>query len=749
MREAQKQCSRYLINCAAAGLFFLFPLACSSQSSVQGTVQSSPNAVKPQPELPFAEDLKKYPGLLTELAHLAEALKTNVQLPPIRTESHVLPHLPAGTTYYVAFPNYGDTAHQTLETLRQELQASAVLRDWWQHGELSSAGPKLQEFLEKFYEVSQYLGDEVVASGEAGGAHEKSAAKFLVVAQLRKPGLKKVLEQFLKESSGESQSQVRILDLEELARAKSGTGVQQLVVLVRPDFVIATESLEALRSFNSLLDARTTEFASTPFGQRLTEAYQGGTSALMAADLHTILNQIPAGTSQNQKMFDRTGFKDAKYVVWEYRHKAQASTSQMELSFVGPRHGVASWLAAPAPLGSLSFVSPQAAIVTSVHLKNLGEIFDDIKDLSSYSNPNGLASVTQMEKALHLSLKDDLLGLLPGEITVEAHGFNEPKPEWKIILRTSDADHLQQTLAKILATTPLRAAQFEEDGITYHSLLIPSTPEPVQLVYAFTDGYLIAASSHEAAAAGIQLHKSGESFAKSTKFLESLPAGSPADVSSLVYEDPTAVAALNLRRLSPEMAEAFARISPATVPIVFRAYGEESAIRGTSTSGAADASVILVAAAIAIPNLMRARTTANESSAVATIRTIVVAQTMYSNAYPDKKYAADLATLGPDPSGSGHPSPEHSSAIDAALGNANCTSNAWCWKSGYNFRLTADCKPPAVVCTEYVVVATPTSSNTGTRSFCSTSDRVVRYKVGPPLTSPVSPSECLQWAPVQ
>ena len=165
-----------------------------------------------------------------------------------------MPHLPTATTYYVAFPNYGDTAHQTLETLSQELQASAVLQDWWQHGELSSAGPKLQEFLEKFYEVSQYLGDEVVASGETGGAYEKGAAKFLVVAQLRKPGLKKVLEQFLKESSGESQSPARILDLEELARAKSGTGVQQLVVLVRPDFVYrATESLEALRSFNSLL----------------------------------------------------------------------------------------------------------------------------------------------------------------------------------------------------------------------------------------------------------------------------------------------------------------------------------------------------------------------------------------------------------------------------------------------------------------------------------------------------------------
>ena len=740
MGQARKKCGRYLISGAAAGLSFLLPLACFSQSTV-----------KPQPEIPFAADLKKYPGLPTELAHLVEALKSNVQLPPVRTQSVLLPHLPAATTYYVAFPNYGDTAHQTLETLRQELQTSAVLRDWWQHGELSSGGPKLLDFLEKFYEVSQYLGDEIVVSGEAGGAHEKGAASrnLLMVAQVRKPGLQNSLRQMLKEFSKGSPSPVRVLDPHELAEAKNGAGAQQLVVLVRPDFVVATDSVEALRGFNTFLDAKTTEFTSTPFGQRVADAYQGGTSALMAADLHTIMGQIPLGTQQNQKMFDRTGLKEAKYAVWEYRHKAQVSDSQMELSFVGPRHGIASWLAAPAPLGSLDFVSPHAGIVSSVHLKNLGDIFDDIKELSSYSNPNALTNLTQMEQAMHINFKDDLLSLLPGEITVEAQGFAAPKPEWKIILRTSDADHLQRTLAKLLGTMPFPATQSEEDGITYHTLSIPSAPKPVQIVYTFIDGYLIVASSHDAAVEGIRLHKSGESFARFAKFKESLPAGYPADVSALVYEDPAAVTALNLRRLSPEMADTFARLSPETAaPIVFRAYGDEGAIRGVSTSGAADASVILVAAAVAIPNLMRARIAANESSAVAMMRTANVAQVGYFSAYPKKGYAADLARLGPDPRGTGFQSPEHASFIDATLGNASCTSGAWCPKSGYNFSLTADCKP-LLVCKEFVVVGTPVSSSTGTRSFCSTSDAVVRYKLGPPLISPIGASECGRWAPVQ
>ena len=128
---------------------------------------------------------------------------------------------------------------------------------------------------------------------------------------------------------------------------------------------------------------------------------------------------------------------------------------------------------------------------------------------------------------------------------------------------------------------------------------------------------------------------------------------------------------------------------------------------------------------------------------------MVVAQVAYFGAYPEKGYAADLARLGPDPHGTAFHSPAHASFIDESLGNAGCTTDAWCAKSGYNFRLATDCKPPALVCKEFVVVGTPLSGSTGARSFCATSDGVVRYKFGPPLTSAIKPSECLGWAPLQ
>src|SRR5260221_2895769 len=57
--------------------------------------------------------------------------------------------------------------------------------------------------------------------------------------------------------------------------------------------------------------------------------------------------------------------------------------------------------------------------------------------------------------------------------------------------------------------------------------------------------------------------------------------------------------------------------------------------------------IILIIAAIAIPNLLRARISANEGSAVSCMRTINTAQFAYNTSYPTVGYATALADLGP------------------------------------------------------------------------------------------------------
>ena len=281
-----------------------------------------------------------------------------------------------------------------------------------------------------------------------------------------------------------------------------------------------------------------------------------------------------------------------------------------------------------------------------------------------------------------------------------------------------------------MAAVHFKAQQSDEEGITYHTLRIPSPKKTSEIGYAFVDGYLVIASSHEAVAEAVRLHRTGESLAKSKKFLASLPPGHSPEASALLYQDPIAMTALRLRQVSPEMAHSFSRLATETTPAVVCAYGEERALRVASTSGAVDAGAVAIVAAIAIPKLLRARMAANEGAAIGMIRTVDTSQLTYSAAYPQRGFAPDLASLGPSPSGTGAKSAEHASLIDAMLGNASCTTGTWCTAHGFRFSVAAVCKQQ--LCGEFVVVGTPVASNSGGRSFCSTSDGVIRFKTGPP-----------------
>jgi type IV pilus assembly protein PilA len=728
----------YFIQCAAivAVIFSLTSI---------GGAQAAPAA---QGELPLPQDLTKYPGLLPEFSQLLEKLQHEVQSPPPRGQSRLLPLLPESTVFYAALPNYGEASHQALAIFEREVQQNPVLHAWWQQGDLAANGPKAEDALEKVYQFSQYLGDEIVVSGAAEGGKPPS---LVIISELRKPGLKDFIQQMAKEFGGNSEPAVRVLDVQELATARDTRPAQQLVVLVRPDFVVAALGVAALRSFNARLDKKSTEFSSTPFGQRVAQAYEGGAVVVVAADLQKIVSQIPVGTDQNQKLFQQSGFADVKYLVWEHKTVDGQGGSQMELTFTSPRHGVASWLAAPGTLGSLDFLSPKAVMAGAILLKDPAQIFDDIEGLASAQNPNALAALTQMEQGLKLSLKDDLFSHLSGEIAYEADNVSSTNPSWRVILKVAnpneDPKRLQSTVETLLATMQGSAQQSEDGGVTYHSLVIPSAQKGTEVSYAFVDGYWIIASSRETVAEAIRLHRSGESLAKSRKLRESMPPGHPSEVSALLFEDAAAVAAMGLRQVSPTLVESLSHANAEASPMVIAAYGEESALREASRSAGVDAGVILVAAAIAIPNLLRARMAANEASAAISIRTVNTAQVIYSSSYPQLGFARDLATLGPGPRRPTTSSAEHASVIDSTLGNASCTAGAWCTKSGYQFILNTSCKKQT--CKEYVVIGTPAGNNTGTRSFCSTSDGVVRYRVGAPLTAAVSLAECQAWMPLQ
>ena len=131
--------------------------------------------------------------------------------------------------------------------------------------------------------------------------------------------------------------------------------------------------------------------------------------------------------------------------------------------------------------------------------------------------------------------------------------------------------------------------------------------------------------------------------------------------------------------------------------------------------------IILIIAAIAIPNLLRARIAANESSAASTVRTLNTAEVSFVTAYPSVGYAGTLAALGGAPAACANPNSTNACLIDNTLATTGNTTG----KSGYKFNAVGQAN--AGVNTGYLATATPLAvGSSGVNSFCSQEDAVVR-----------------------
>jgi prepilin-type N-terminal cleavage/methylation domain-containing protein len=145
--------------------------------------------------------------------------------------------------------------------------------------------------------------------------------------------------------------------------------------------------------------------------------------------------------------------------------------------------------------------------------------------------------------------------------------------------------------------------------------------------------------------------------------------------------------------------------------------------------------IILIIAAIAIPNLLRARMAANEASAVGSTRTINTAEVTYNSTFPATGFSTALGNLG---NLGGTASPCVASTATACLIDSVLSSGT---KSGYSFAVAAG-STTGTPQPSYSVIATPVIANqTGTRYFCSFEDAVVRYSSAtiPTCDATVSP----------
>ncbi len=125
--------------------------------------------------------------------------------------------------------------------------------------------------------------------------------------------------------------------------------------------------------------------------------------------------------------------------------------------------------------------------------------------------------------------------------------------------------------------------------------------------------------------------------------------------------------------------------------------------------------IILIIAAIAVPNLLRAQMSARQSSAVGSIRTINTAAVNYSTTYPNVGFPPNLSALGGI-------LPCTASSTSACMIDDVLSTGT---KSGYTFTWTGDGNTPSV---GYTILATPVSlGSSGQNQYCSDPSGVIRF----------------------
>jgi FecR protein/Putative zinc-finger len=543
-------------------------------------------AVPVNSEIAWSQNADQHLALLAEFVHLSNRLAA-VQLPGLRYQSNLLPILPADTVLYASIPNLGDAAQQANQLFQQELQESPVLRQWWQQVQAHKHGPDFQEVLNEVHALGGYLGNEIVF---AVAVDRQRHGSPLVIAQVQKPGLKEFIAQ-----EYPSQANLRLVDEQELNRLSAQQPENGLLILVRPDFVAASGDVAALQRLDAALKQGNGGFAGTAFGQRMTAAYQQGAGLLFGANLQEMAaHHASAVASKNhQKAFTQTGLADVRYLVAERKDVGGQPLNHAELTFNARRRGMASWLAPPAPIGGLDFVSKDASAVAAFVAKSPALMLDDVLDVAYASKAGAQAEIVQGESELKIKFHQDLADTLGGEITFALDGPILPTPSWKVIAEVYNPGRLQATIQQLVADANAQVTQAGQglaleqetvNGLTYYTLRSQNAAKPHELTYTFTDGFMVIGPSRAVVMQALNVHNSGNSLTSSADFRALLPQDEHANVSALLYQNLSPVLGPVMQQLTPSQLKSLQQLAADTRPSVVCAYGEDTSIHVASTS---------------------------------------------------------------------------------------------------------------------------------------------------------------------
>jgi hypothetical protein len=541
------------------------------------------DAVPVADDIAWSQDLPKHLELLAQLKNLQKRLE-QVQLPAPRYNSSLLARMPADTLFYASLPNAGQALEDANRILQDQIQQSDTLREWWTHGK-PGTNDEWNAMVGKLRQLSDYLGDEVVIAGFGG--HQPG----VVIAEVRRSGLREFLEtKFSDAGKGHKLVVVGLADLSGLPATSDGP-----IALLRQNEVVFSGDRDSLIKINAQLDAGTKGLEGTEFGQRVAEAYGRGAGFFFAADLQRLMqtgNRRHPHTSEHDAELMRSGLSDMRYLVVEHREINNVPDNRMVLDFAGSRRGVASWLAAPAPMGSLEFVSRNAAVAISFVAKDPQLMVTDIFNMAD-DPAKAQTKLAEANSKLNLNLRDDLAAQFGGDAVLALDGPVLPTPAWKFVIEIHDANKLAASMQTLVESFNREAQQHGKSGIALKSedvngqrfyTVIKNDSQAKPMYYTFSAGYMIIGPDRATLMNTLRTRATEDSLARSGDFKAMLPKDENANYSFIAYQNLAPILQPLLSVVDSRQAKIIQELAADSHPSAICGWGRDSRIEAVSNS---------------------------------------------------------------------------------------------------------------------------------------------------------------------
>jgi hypothetical protein len=566
-------------------------LHAGDESTSSATVSTNPI----QSEVAWSRNAAKYLALLGDFAALQKQFAA-IPGPGLRYSSDLVPYVPDNTVVYVAIPNLATTLGEAGQIFQDRLQQSPALRHWW-HQQQKGSGPKIEDVVDRLKTFSSYLGDEIVF---AVGKNGSSYGAPVVLARVRQPGLEAFLQKENQQLS--LKGSYSALQLVRNPWAVSSPSGQALLVYVKDDLLMASpDAAELQRAAGRAQQSRLSQssaghFAETPLYQQIVRSYQEGAGWLLCADMEQIVaRDVQTGSNRDLP----PGIADVRYLTMEHREVGGKTDNRAVLTFASERQGVASWLAAPASMGSLEFVSPEASVVTSAVIRNPRSIMEGLLQMTGSGDANFSQHLSEFEAKTGVNVLDDLAAPLGGEVTMAFDGPMLPTPRWKLIFEVYDPATLQATIAKLVDSYnregsaeghSLQLTKRRVGSQTYFVITNSRTANS-EIDYTFVDSYLIAAPDRGTLSRAIQSRQAGYTLTHAAAFQALLPSDGYTNFSAIFYHNigpvvgPIAEQVKSSGALTSQQRQSIDALAANSAPGLIYAYGAPDRIVVASNTG--------------------------------------------------------------------------------------------------------------------------------------------------------------------